>query len=83
MNIDYISTDTRQFAFSVFCKMSEKDLVKELTALKSTIDGYGVNGEVLIDSFVFEYLNNVFDIAKDALVYRFVRDVSVSDVNVG
>lgn len=72
MMMDYVTTTTREWAFETFCNMTELEFAEELTALKAVRDEYLKGSEILVDSFIREYLDDMYDIARDALVYRFM-----------
>lgn len=64
----FISTDTRESALNIFMDMPVNELEKEVEMLYATYHMYLDN--YMADSFVFAYIDSVFDIAKDALVGR-------------
>ena len=70
MSKDYISTDTRSWVYGVFCKMSDDEFVTELRALESSRTNYLRGSDGLHNSFVLEYLDSVYEIARDFLVDR-------------
>ena len=61
MSKDYISTDTRSWVYGVFCKMSDDE---------SSRTNYLRGSDGLHNSFVLEYLDSVYEIARDFLVDR-------------
>lgn len=77
MSEDYISTDTREWVYEVFCKMSDNEFATELCALESARANYLRGGDGLHDSFVLEYLDSVYEIARDFLVDRCIGQFPV------
>lgn len=73
--MDYLTMDTKDWIFSVFLKMSDTELSKELTALRTAVGLYLVGDDDLVNSFVLTYLDDIYMIARDALEYRFLHDV--------
>ena len=66
--IDYIVMDTRDWAFSMFARMPNDEFSNELKTLVSARNVYMHND--VVDSFVFEYLDTVYDIMRDVLVCK-------------
>lgn len=66
--MDYITTDTREWAFSTFAHMPKEELSNELKTLVSARNVY--MHDDMVDSFVFEYLDSVYDIVRDVLVCK-------------
>ena len=71
--MDYVTTATRDWVFGVYCNMDDCEFAEELAALKTARDEYLSGSEKLVNSFVREYLDDMYDIARDALVYRFMH----------
>lgn len=67
-----LSRQTREEAFTEFAHMPTADFNKELQAILEARSLY-MNSH-LIDSSVFSYLDDMFDIIRDALVYRTLPD---------
>lgn len=78
MSRDYITTDTEDWVYKVFCKMSDSEFATELNALKSARSNYLHGGDGLVNSIVFEYLDNVYEIARDSLCTRFLDSACVT-----
>ena len=68
----YITTDTTEWITEVFSKMTPFEFAYELLALRSALNLYLKGNGDLVDSFVREYLDSVYDIAKDVLVGRYL-----------
>ncbi|MEY8224241.1 hypothetical protein AALA46_27690 [Enterocloster aldenensis] len=66
--MDYITTDTKDWAFATFAHMSKEEFSMELKILVSVRNLYLYDR--MVDSFVFEYLDSVYDIARDVLVCK-------------
>lgn len=65
---DYITTDSKDWVFSTFLHMPKEEFSKELETLVSARNIYQHNR--MVNSFVFEYLDSVYDIARDVLVCK-------------
>lgn len=65
---DYISTNTEEWVFSTFFHMPKEEFLKELEVLVSARKVYMQNA--MVDSFVFEYLDTVYEIVRDVLVCK-------------
>lgn len=63
---ELISTDTKEWAYSVFSRMSDKEFSKELMIIVLARKLYLDNA--LVDSFVFTYIDDVYEIMRDILV---------------
>ena len=74
MEPDYITTSTKEWVFDLFLKMPDDEFALEMDALNSALRLYLSGIDVLVDSFVQEYLDDVSEIARDALVARFLTD---------
>lgn len=63
---ELITTDTKEWAYSVFSRMSEEELSKELEiiilARKLYLDNF------LADSFIYAYIDDIYEIIRDVLV---------------
>lgn len=70
---NYVTMDTKEWIFSAFIKMSDSEFSYELSALMTALNLYLTGNECLVDSFVREYLDTMYDIARDALVYRYLH----------
>lgn len=68
MILDYITTDTKDWAFATFAHMPKEEFSMELDTLISARKVYMQNA--MVDSFVFEYLDSVYEIMRDVLVCK-------------
>lgn len=63
---ELITTDTKEWAYSVFSRMSEEELSKELEIIilvrKLYLDNF------LADSFIYAYVDDIYEIIRDVLV---------------
>lgn len=73
MSSNYITTVTGEWLSDVFLKMTDSELSSELSAMRNARDFYLCGHGDPINSFVFEFIDNVYDIARDILVLRFIH----------
>lgn len=67
----YSATDTeKEWMFSIFAQMPKDVFIEELSALRSAYDLYFIGSTKLVDSFVLEYISDVYEIIRDVLVCR-------------
>lgn len=76
--MSYITTHSDDWFFGAFSSMSNNEFATELCALNDSLDLYLSGDDVLANSFVREYLDEVFDIAKDALVAKFIQSQGIN-----
>ncbi|MCC8024726.1 MAG: hypothetical protein LIP16_05435 [Clostridium sp.] len=67
-----ITTDTSEWIYKTFLNMPNDEFAMELKTLNTALDLYLTGEGNLVDSFVREYLDDLFEIARDALVSRYV-----------
>lgn len=68
MSKNYISSDTEEWVFSLYSHMPKEEFIKDLQALCSARRVYLKNG--LADSFVFGYLDSVYEVMRDVLTCK-------------
>lgn len=67
-----LSNETKESLFATFRDMSDDELKKELQSILSSHHAY--TEMELFDSPVFTYLDDVFEIIRDVLVYKCLPD---------
>ena len=60
---ELISTDTKEWAYSVFSRMSDEEFSKELMIIVLVRKLYLDNA--FVDSFVFTYIDDIYEIMRD------------------
>lgn len=68
MSKNYISSDTEEWVFFLYSHMSKEEFTKDLQALCSARRVYLQNE--LSDSFVFGYLDSVYEVMRDVLTCK-------------
>ncbi|WP_320993529.1 hypothetical protein [Enterocloster bolteae] len=68
MSKNYISSDTEEWVFFLYFHMSKEEFTKDLQALCSARRVYLQNE--LSDSFVFGYLDSVYEVMRDVLTCK-------------
>ena len=76
MMADYVVSTTRDFAFTHFLEMSDAEFAKELGIIFVVYEMYRNNE--MVDNLSFECVEEIYEIAKDALVRRCLYDNNVS-----
>ena len=66
--MDSMSDETKQLLFSEFQEMPHDEFQKELQSVLASRDAFLENG--LFDSSVFIFLDDVFEVMRDFLVYK-------------
>lgn len=72
--MSHIPEKERDWIFSVFYNMPDDELAKELRTVKSALGLYLGEDFDIYNSFVCEYLEELFEIERDALVLRFIHN---------
>lgn len=80
MSSNYITTVTEEWLSDVFLNMTDLELFNELSAMRNARDFYLCGDGDPINSFVFEFIDNVYDIARDSLVTRFIHSHAPFDL---
>lgn len=73
MSSNYITTVTEEWLSNMFLNMTDLEFFNELSAMRNARDSYLCGDGDPINSFVFEFIDNVYDIARDSLVARFIH----------
>lgn len=74
---EYLTSDTKDWAFRTFARMSRQELSRELNVLVSSRNLY--LDSFMPDSFVFAYLDTVYDILCDVLVMQCMACASADE----
>ncbi|MEY8338651.1 hypothetical protein AALB16_11640 [Lachnospiraceae bacterium 62-35] len=74
---EYLTSDTKDWAFHTFSRMPKEELSKELEVLVSSRNMY--LDSFMADSFVFAYLDTVYDVICDVLVMQCMACASADE----
>lgn len=73
MSSDYITSVTKEGAFHEFYNMPDDLLAVEIMGMKDVLNSLVEIDARLLDSYSFCYVAEVLEIAKDALISRFIH----------
>lgn len=79
MSSDYITSVTKEDAFHEFYNMPDDLLAVEIMGMKDVLNSLSELDLRLIDSFCFDGVSELLEIAKDALVLRFIHSHASSN----
>lgn len=73
MGSDYITGVTKEGAFHEFYNMPDDLLAVEIMGMKDVLNSLSEIDSRLLNSYAFDYVAEVLEIAKDALILRFIH----------